>query len=112
MPGIVFARGSFAASGRFWAMPVLGDPAGDALAEPDLQLLGRLVVVLADVALHRDRDEVVADQAVHPDVVVVDDRPQLGRDREADLAVAGEARQPTPSCWIDPSWAAQVAIFS
>ena len=60
MPGIVFARGSFAASGRFWAIrcsatqPVMPSPIVDA------QLVGRLVDVLADLALHRDRDEVAA----------------------------------------------------
>ena len=43
--------------------PVLRDPAGDALAQRDAQLVGRLVDVLADLALHRDRDEVVADRA-------------------------------------------------
>ena len=35
---------------------VLGDPAGDALAHRDPQLVRRLVDVLADLALHRHRD--------------------------------------------------------
>ena len=68
-----------------------GDPTGDALAERDAQLVGRLVDVLADLALHRDRDEVVADEPVDAGVVVVDQLAQLGRDRLADL---GDARQP------------------
>ena len=71
--------------------PVGGDPAGDALAERDAQLVGRLVDVFADLALHRDRDELVADEAVDAGVVVVDQLAQLGRDRLADL---GDARQP------------------
>ena len=71
--------------------PVGRDPAGDALAHRDAQLVGRLVDVLADLALHRDRDEVVADEPVDAGVVVVDELAQLGRDRLADL---GDARQP------------------
>ena len=92
--------------------PVLGDPAGDALAELDLELLGRLVDVLADLALHRDRDQVVAVEAVDADVVVVDELAQLGRDRQPDLPVARQPARRAPSCWIDWSWAAQVAICS
>ena len=91
MPGIVLARGSAAASPRFWAIRLLGDPAGDALADRDPQLVGRLVDVLADLALHRDRDQVLADEPVDPGVVVVDQLAQLGGDRLADL---GHARQP------------------
>ena len=93
MPGIVFARGSLAGVRQVLGDAMLGDPAGDALAELDLELLGRLVDVLADLALHRDRDQVLADEPVDPDVVVVDELAQLGRDREADLAVARQPRQ-------------------
>ena len=57
----------------------------------DPELVGRLVDVLADLALHRDRDEVLADEPVDAGVVVVDELAQLGRDRLADL---GDARQP------------------
>ena len=63
MPGIVLARGSCRGVGQVLGDPVLGDPAGDALADGDAQLVGRLVDVLADLALHRDRHEVVADDA-------------------------------------------------
>ena len=55
-------------------------------ADVDPELVGRLVDVLADLALHRDRDEVLADEAVDADVVVVDELAQLGGDRQADLA--------------------------
>ena len=113
MPGIVFARGSRAASGRFWAtrcsatQPVMPWP------NLTCELLGRLVDVLADLALHRDRDQVLAAEPVDADVVVVDELAQLGRDREADLALVAVSRDSrAPSCWIDWSWAAQVAIFS
>ena len=60
-------------------------------AELDLELLGRLVHVLADPALHRDRHEVVAVQPVDADVVVVDELAELGRDRVADLLDARQA---------------------
>ena len=76
--------------------PVGGDPAGDALAERDAQLVGRLVDVFADLALHRDRDELVADEAVDAGVVVVDQLAQLGRDRLADLGDARQLVQPCP----------------
>ncbi len=72
---------------------MLSDPAGDALAELDHQLLGGLVDVLADLTLHGDRDQVLALEPVDPDVVVVDQLPKLGRDREADLADARQPRQ-------------------
>ena len=112
MPGIVLARGSAPASGRFWAMrcsatqPVMPSPNLTA------QLLRRLVDVLADLALHRDRDQVVAAEAIDADVVVVDQLAELGRDRQADLALVASRDRRAPSCWIDWSWAAQVAIFS
>ncbi len=70
---------------------MLGDPAGDAFAEPDHQLLGGLVDVLADLALHGDRDQVLALEPVDPDVVIVDQLTQLRGNRQADLA---DARQP------------------
>ena len=73
--------------------PVLGDPAGDALTQRHPQLVGRLVDVLADLAEHRDRDEVTVDEPVHPGVVVVDELAQLGRDRLADLGHARQAAQ-------------------
>ena len=76
--------------------PVLGDPAGDALAHRDAQLVGRLVDVLADLALHRDRDQVVADQPVDTGVVIVDELAQLGRDRLADLGHARQPAEPRP----------------
>ena len=70
---------------------VLGDPAGDALADGDPELIRRLVDVLADLSVHGHRDQVVADQPIDAGVVVVDQLAQLGRDRLADL---GDARQP------------------
>ena len=70
--------------------PVDRDPAGDPLAERDPQLVRRLVDVLADLALHRHRDQVLAVQPVDADVVVVDQLAQLGGDRHADLGHAGE----------------------
>ena len=91
VPGIVEARGSAAALPEVLGDPVLGDPAGDALAERDPELVRRLVDVLADLAEHRDRDEVVADQPVDAGVVVVDQLAQLAGDRLADLV---DARQP------------------
>ena len=92
MPGIVLARGSAAASPQVLGDPVLGDPAGDALAERDPQLVGRLVDVLADLAAHRDRDRGPGPiEPVDAGVVVVDQLAQLGRDGQADL---GHARQP------------------
>ena len=94
-------------------MRVLGDPAGDALAERDLELVRRLVHVLADLALHRDRDELLAGQPVDPDVVVVDELAELGGDGHADLLRRADRRlSRVPSCWIDWSWAAHVAMRS
>ena len=61
MPGIVLARGIVGVR-QVLGDAVLGDPAGDALADRDPELVGRLVDVLADLAAHRDRDEVVADR--------------------------------------------------
>ena len=73
---------------------VLGHPAGDPLAEVDLELLRRLVDVLADLAEHRDRDEVLLLEPVDADVVVVDELAELGRDGLADLADARQAVEP------------------
>ena len=70
------------------------DPAGDALAELDLELFRCLVDVLADLALHGDRDEVLAVQPIDPGVVEVEQLAQLGRDGEADLL---HAREPVES---------------
>ena len=65
--------------------PLLGDPAGDALADRDAELVGRLVDVLADLPLHRDRHEVGALDPVHADVVEVDELAKLGGDGDADV---------------------------
>ena len=73
---------------------MLGNPAGDPLAQLDLQLFGRLVGVLADLALHRDRDQVVAVQAIDANVVGVDELAQLLGDREPDLLDVGQAVEP------------------
>jgi hypothetical protein len=75
---------------------VLGNPAGDPLAPLDEQQLGGLVDVLADPAEHRHRDEgpVGVPDAIDPDVVVVDELPQLRRDRVADLVDARQPAQP------------------
>ena len=70
--------------------PVDRDPAGDALAHRHPELVRRLVDVFADLAKHRDGDEVLADHPVDAGVVVVDQLAQLGRDRPADV---GDARQ-------------------
>ena len=94
MPGIVLARGSAGGVRQVLGDPVLGDPAGDALADRDAQLVRRLVDVLADLALHRDRDEVLALDAIDADVVVVDELAQLGGDGQADLAHAREVVEP------------------
>ena len=85
------ARGSAAALAMFWAIrcsatqPVSPSPS----AQPEL--VGRLVDVLADLAEHRHRDEVRADDPIDPGVVVVDQLAQLARDRLADLV---DGRQP------------------
>ena len=94
-------------------MRVLGDPAGDALADRDLELVRRLVDVLADLALHRDRDELVAGQPVDADVVVVDELAELGGDGHADLVDArtgGSAA--SRAAGSTASWAAHVAMRS
>ena len=75
---------------------VLRDPAGDALADRDLELVEGLVDVLADLALHRDRDELVPGEPVDPDVVVVDELAQLRGDRHPDLVHAGQPVQAGP----------------
>ena len=74
---------------------MLGDPAGDALADGDPELVGRLVDVLADLSEHGHRDQVRADQPVDPGIVVVDQLAELAGDRLADL---GHARQPAEAC--------------
>ena len=92
MPGIVIARGSLAVSSTSCGtrnratQPVMPSPTSTA------QVLGGLVGVDGAVALHRDRHEVLAADAVDAGVVVVDQLAQLGRDRVADLADVGQAR--------------------
>ena len=71
-----------------------GNPAGDPHPDPDPELLGRLVDVLADLALEGDRHEVVADGPVDPDVVVVDELAELLRDRQPDLGLRGQPVEP------------------
>ena len=88
------ARGSAAASGRYLRDPVLGDPAGDALAERDPQLVRGLVDVFADLTAHRDRDEVRLHEPIDPGVVIVDELAQLGHDREPDVLPAREVVEP------------------
>ena len=73
--------------------PVGRDPAGDPDPDLDPELLGRLVDVLADLALERDRHEIVAVDPVDPDVVVVDEVVELGRDGHPDLGRAGQPVQ-------------------
>ena len=73
---------------------MLRDPAGDALAELELQRFERLVLVFPDTALHRDGIEVVAVEPVDANVVVVDELAELGRDRLADLLDARQAAEP------------------
>ena len=75
---------------------MLCDPAGDALAHGHPQLVRRLVDVLADLADHRDRQQVAADDPVDPHVVIVDELPQLGGDREPDLLDVGQPVEPRP----------------
>ena len=74
--------------------PMLGDPPGDALAHRHPQLVGRLVDVLADLTDHRDREELVAGDPVDADVVIVDQLPELGRDREPDLIDLAQPVEP------------------
>ena len=74
--------------------PVLGDPAGDPGAVLDLELLRRLVDVLADAALHGDGQQVLVVEPVDADVVVVDELAELGGDRLADLLDARQAAEP------------------
>ena len=64
---------------------MLGDPAGDALADAHVQLAEVLVGVLADLAVPGDRHDVVAVDPVDAHVVVVDELAQLGADGRADL---------------------------
>ena len=94
MPGIVSARGSLRGVRQVLGDAVGRDPAGDPDTDADPQLLGRLVDVLADLALEGDRHEVVAVDPIDPDVVVVDELAQLGGDRHPDLALAGQPVEP------------------
>ena len=70
--------------------PVDRDPAGDPLAERHAQLIRGLVDVLADLALHGHRNQLLPDEPVDPDVVIVDQLAQLGGDGHADLGHPGE----------------------
>ena len=96
MPGMVFARGSVLASGRYWAMRCSATQPGDALAHRDLQLVGRLVDVLADLPAECDGDQFVAHPPVDADVVIVDQLAQLGADRQADVADVREVIESRP----------------
>ena len=84
VPGMVTARGSRAASGRYWAtpcwatQPVMPSPTRTCSCAV-------LVGVLADLALPGDRDDVLAVDPVDAHVVVVDELAQLGADGRADL---------------------------
>ena len=91
MPGMVLARGSAAASRQVLGDAVLGDPAGDALAERDPQLVraSRRRTRRPGPASRPGRARSPT-QPVDPDVVVVDELAQLGRDGQADLADAGQ----------------------
>ena len=57
-------------------------------------MLGRLIHVLSHLTLHGNRDQVVPVQAVDTDVVVVEQLPQLGCDRQPDFVDAGEPVEP------------------
>ena len=73
MPGMVCARLSFSGVADVLGNAVAGDPAGDALADLEAQLLHVLALVLADLAPPRDRHAVLAIDAVDADVVEVDE---------------------------------------
>ncbi len=66
---------------------MLGDPAGEALAETAAEELEIHLLVRPDRPLERDRDDVVRQlHEIHAGVVVVDDPARLLDDRSADLA--------------------------
>ncbi len=72
---------------------VLGDPARDALAHLDPQLLTELADVLAHIAAPGHGDALVALDPVDAHVVVVDELSQLGTDGVADLGHRGQPAQ-------------------
>ena len=76
-------------------LAVLGDPAGEALAELAGEQLHVDLLVGADPALEGDRDDVVGRlDDVDPGVVVVDDPARLLDDRRADLLDRRRAAHP------------------
>ena len=70
---------------------VLGDPAGDAFADLEPELLAVLVGVLADLAPPGDGVDVLTVDRVDAHVVVVDELPELRADRLADLRDLAQA---------------------
>ena len=114
MPGIVLARGSAAASRQVLGDAVLGDPAGDALADLRPRSWSGVSSTYSPtwpcIATGMRSSPC---EPVDPDVVVVDELAELGRDRDGRSRATLDRRfRRAPSCWIDWSWAAQVAICS
>ena len=67
------------------------DPAGDSLADPNAELVRRLILELADEAAHGHGDKpAVLAQPVDADVVERDQRLELVRDGIPDLLLGGE----------------------
>ena len=75
---------------------VAGDPAGDFLTNFQSELFAVLGLVLADFAAPRNRDAVVALEAVDADVVTGNQLVELCADRLADLEDPTQARQSRP----------------
>ena len=76
-------------------LTVLGDPAGETLAEGAGQQLHVDLLVCADTALEGDRDDLVRQlDQVDPGVVVIDDPARLLDDRPADLGRGAVAAHP------------------
>ena len=93
---------------------VLGDPAGDPLADLRRASCSGVSSTYSPtwprIATGTRSSPV---EPVDADVVVVDQLAQLGRDRHARSRATVDSRdRRAPSCWIDWSWAAQVAIRS
>ena len=77
-------------------LAVLGDPAGEALAEPAAEQVEVHLLVGADPAFERDRHDLVGRlEQVHTGVVVVDDPARLLDDGAADGLDRGRPAQPT-----------------
>ena len=93
---ITTRRGSRSASGTSKAWLLLGDPAGQALADPAAEHLGPDVGDAHERALEGDRlaDAPVVVDPVDPDVVEVDQVARLGHDRLADRAHVVQAVEP------------------